>query len=245
MYTRIIKIAIIVCMIFSGCSVHASLISVDVLAHTDPFHFVFVTSAKTNSVSDDINHYNNLVHIVADYAGISNDIGQPGLTWDAIISKPMVDAIYYANITYPVYTLDDSLVASGGVAWDLQLNNSISLTQEGTKLANNVSKGTDREMIPSADFTGRGIWVRRGWSDLRDGSDKGQLRESLSLLPSMIPLRSSSTIGSPYLSNTVASIPDSNDARIGWSGRSQAVVSAIEVQQPGVPQNIFQLPWKR
>ena len=109
MYARLFKIAIIACILFTVLSAHASPIRIDPLAHTDPFHFVFVTSGTRNASSGDIDDYNQFVQDAADAVGIGTSIG---LTWRAIISTATVDAIDNVAITGPVYTLDDRLVAN-------------------------------------------------------------------------------------------------------------------------------------
>ena len=138
MSARLIKIAIIACVLFTGLTAHASPIKIDPIDPPNgPFHFVFVTSGTTTPDSDDIGYYNTFVQNAADNA----DIGvQLGLTWRAIISTPFVDAIDNVTDTnYPIYTLDGNLVASGAAdLWDGSIDAAIDYTESGTILPGNA-----------------------------------------------------------------------------------------------------------
>ena len=142
MSARLIKIAIIACILFTGLNAYASPITTDSFMTGDPFHFAFVTSGTTDATSADINYYNQFVQDAADAAAAGIGV-QLGLTWRAFISTPTQHATDNVDIQGRVITLSDDIVAYNPAdLYDASIHNPINYNELGIYENTNVWTGS-------------------------------------------------------------------------------------------------------
>ena len=119
----------IVLMLFHLDTAMAALLTPTGLNGGDQYHLIFMTSGVRDATSTNINDYDAFVQNAATLAGLGS------ITWKALASTETVSAKDHTDISAPVYSMIDTLTATGySDIWDGTIISPVNYDEYGNEV---------------------------------------------------------------------------------------------------------------